>query len=124
MGRCKPLYLAPGSPFYCTETCMKKESFFRSPKKPPEGAKGTVVLNLKLFLYLFLPLAWGWLAFSLGLACRRLRAVPLNDWEFLQFTWGALLRKQPRKGRYRMDKIKMTTPLVEMDGDEMTRILW
>ena len=22
------------------------------------------------------------------------------------------------------DKIKMTTPLVEMDGDEMTRILW
>ena len=25
---------------------------------------------------------------------------------------------------YAMDKIKMTTPLVEMDGDEMTRILW
>ena len=23
-----------------------------------------------------------------------------------------------------MDKILMTTPLVEMDGDEMTRILW
>ena len=23
-----------------------------------------------------------------------------------------------------MDKIKMTTPLVEMDGDEMTRGLW
>lgn len=23
-----------------------------------------------------------------------------------------------------MAKIKMTTPLVEMDGDEMTRILW
>ena len=23
-----------------------------------------------------------------------------------------------------MDKITMTTPLVEMDGDEMTRILW
>ena len=23
-----------------------------------------------------------------------------------------------------MDKIKMTTPLGEMDGDEMTRILW
>ena len=23
-----------------------------------------------------------------------------------------------------MDKIKMQTPLVEMDGDEMTRILW
>ena len=24
----------------------------------------------------------------------------------------------------RMEKIKMTTPLVEMDGDEMTRIIW
>lgn len=23
-----------------------------------------------------------------------------------------------------MDKIKMTAPIVEMDGDEMTRILW
>ena len=23
-----------------------------------------------------------------------------------------------------MEKIKMQTPLVEMDGDEMTRILW
>ena len=23
-----------------------------------------------------------------------------------------------------MEKIKMTTPVVEMDGDEMTRILW
>ena len=23
-----------------------------------------------------------------------------------------------------MEKIKMITPLVEMDGDEMTRILW
>ena len=23
-----------------------------------------------------------------------------------------------------MEKIKMLTPLVEMDGDEMTRILW
>ncbi|MGI6071243.1 MAG: isocitrate dehydrogenase (NADP(+)), partial [Blautia sp.] len=23
-----------------------------------------------------------------------------------------------------MDKIKMPVPLVEMDGDEMTRILW
>ena len=23
-----------------------------------------------------------------------------------------------------MDKIKMTTPLVEMYGDEMTRVLW
>jgi len=25
---------------------------------------------------------------------------------------------------FNMEKIKMTTPLVEMDGDEMTRILW
>ena len=23
-----------------------------------------------------------------------------------------------------MDKIKMTNPIVEMDGDEMTRVLW
>ena len=23
-----------------------------------------------------------------------------------------------------MEKIKMSTPLVEMDGDEMTRIIW
>ena len=29
-----------------------------------------------------------------------------------------------REGRGSMGKIKMTTPLVEMDGDEMTRILW
>ena len=28
------------------------------------------------------------------------------------------------KGDLRMSKITMTTPLVEMDGDEMTRILW
>ena len=26
--------------------------------------------------------------------------------------------------KHKMEKIKMTTPLVEMDGDEMTRILW
>ena len=26
--------------------------------------------------------------------------------------------------RKHMDRIKMNTPLVEMDGDEMTRILW
>ena len=26
--------------------------------------------------------------------------------------------------RYPMEKIKMITPLVEMDGDEMTRVLW
>ena len=28
------------------------------------------------------------------------------------------------KKEKQMQKIKMTTPLVEMDGDEMTRILW
>ena len=27
-------------------------------------------------------------------------------------------------GGFCMSKIRMTTPLVEMDGDEMTRILW
>ena len=29
-----------------------------------------------------------------------------------------------RKVEKAMEKIKMTTPLVEMDGDEMTRVLW
>ncbi len=29
-----------------------------------------------------------------------------------------------RKDDFSMEKIKMTTPLVEMDGDEMTRIIW
>ena len=29
-----------------------------------------------------------------------------------------------KKGNCGMEKIKMTTPLVEMDGDEMTRVLW
>ncbi len=33
------------------------------------------------------------------------------------------MRFMERKER-KMEKIKMTTPLVEMDGDEMTRILW
>ena len=28
------------------------------------------------------------------------------------------------KRGYIMTKIKMSTPLVEMDGDEMTRVLW
>jgi isocitrate dehydrogenase len=27
-------------------------------------------------------------------------------------------------GVIKMNKIQMTTPIVEMDGDEMTRILW
>ena len=29
-----------------------------------------------------------------------------------------------QKGKDNMEKIKMTTPIVEMDGDEMTRIVW
>lgn len=33
-------------------------------------------------------------------------------------------RKNNKFGGVKMEKIKMTTPLVEMDGDEMTRILW
>ena len=33
-------------------------------------------------------------------------------------------RKTILGGDSKMEKIKMTTPLVEMDGDEMTRILW
>ena len=32
--------------------------------------------------------------------------------------------KKSKRGDKKMEKIKMTTPLVEMDGDEMTRILW
>ncbi len=32
--------------------------------------------------------------------------------------------RKTKKEREQMEKIKMTTPLVEMDGDEMTRILW
>ncbi len=31
---------------------------------------------------------------------------------------------KPRKRKANMEKIRMTTPLVEMDGDEMTRIIW
>lgn len=34
------------------------------------------------------------------------------------------LKGWPKKEEKIMEKIKMTTPLVEMDGDEMTRILW
>ena len=29
-----------------------------------------------------------------------------------------------QEGLMTMEKIQMTTPLVEMDGDEMTRVLW
>ena len=35
-----------------------------------------------------------------------------------------ILRRMPRYGGESMKKIRMTTPLVEMDGDEMTRVLW
>ena len=31
---------------------------------------------------------------------------------------------KPRKRKANREKIRMTTPLVEMDGDEMTRIIW
>ncbi len=34
------------------------------------------------------------------------------------------MRRGGGKGGYDMEKIKMITPLVEMDGDEMTRIIW
>lgn len=34
------------------------------------------------------------------------------------------MNKYRQRGKMRMEKIKMTTPLVEMDGDEMTRVLW
>lgn len=34
------------------------------------------------------------------------------------------MKSEHSSGGLTMDKIQMTTPLVEMDGDEMTRILW
>ena len=37
---------------------------------------------------------------------------------------GDLVPRAPAEMEIIMDKIKMTTPLVEMDGDEMTRVLW
>ena len=43
---------------------------------------------------------------------------------------GAMVRRirtgpaRARKTRQRMAKIKVTTPVVELDGDEMTRIIW
>ena len=37
---------------------------------------------------------------------------------------GDLVPHAPAEMEIIMDKIKMTTPLVEMDGDEMTRVLW
>ena len=32
--------------------------------------------------------------------------------------------KEENSAGNKMEKIKMTTPFVEMDGDEMTRIIW
>ena len=40
--------------------------------------------------------------------------------KIIYFSHLLLLRRETKK----MEKIKMTTPIVEMDGDEMTRILW
>ena len=37
---------------------------------------------------------------------------------------GDLVPRAPAEMEIIMDKIKMITPLVEMDGDEMTRVLW
>ena len=46
--------------------------------------------------------------------------VPMIVFESLD----ACTRTNKRKVELAMEKIKMTTPLVEMDGDEMTRVLW
>lgn len=35
-----------------------------------------------------------------------------------------MIKKNQNGGQKEMAKIQMKTPLVEMDGDEMTRILW
>ena len=43
--------------------------------------------------------------------------LPLGAW----VQWTQSMRQ---RSWYPMEKIQMTTPLVEMDGDEMTRILW
>jgi isocitrate dehydrogenase len=42
----------------------------------------------------------------------------------LLFKLRSAQREKDKGDRNIMEKIKMTTPLVEMDGDEMTRILW
>ena len=41
-----------------------------------------------------------------------------------QFGTENVRKNRVNKRRCFMEKIKMTTPLVEMDGDEMTRVLW
>lgn len=37
---------------------------------------------------------------------------------------GSEINRRIQEGLMTMEKIQMTTPLVEMDGDEMTRVLW
>ena len=37
---------------------------------------------------------------------------------------GSEINRKIQEGLMTMEKIQMTTPLVEMDGDEMTRVLW
>jgi isocitrate dehydrogenase len=51
-------------------------------------------------------------------ACRRKKPVLLTCAPLWWYT------EEKEKGGVSMEKIKMTTPLVEMDGDEMTRVLW
>lgn len=46
------------------------------------------------------------------------------DWKIFWLLQVVKNKKRLLKKENRMEKIRMTTPLVEMDGDEMTRILW
>ena len=48
-----------------------------------------------------------------------------RDADFLKASRGRLTEiQETHKGDRMMEKIRMITPLVEMDGDEMTRIMW
>jgi len=38
--------------------------------------------------------------------------------------WVCWIKGKNEREIFNMTKIKMTTPLVEMDGDEMTKVLW
>ncbi len=55
-----------------------------------------------------------------GFESLRLRSSSANALLFLFFVTFVCITNYPMQ----MKKIQMTTPLVEMDGDEMTRILW
>ena len=49
----------------------------------------------------------------------------IGNWSLLQIIIKRMTsdrKSDIRQGRRIMEKIQMTTPLVEMDGDEMTRI--